>query len=358
MWCQDVCIFFLSSNSLLQSVHTNLTQCNPSVCIRHRGSFMKSFSILTMVYVAVMAAILAAFVNAVVNESFWDSLEDIVGERMFLGQAGGFLLALATGLVLIELGGIGSANFDDMQNDVMDALSWLNDNEERLHLNRIVTPQGQSADAKPKRRLFLFGGYSSGGHVAATVTQQPHLWKDRNLPPPHIHCDSILYISPVLSTKSYREILLKKVYSLSSSSSLPSLTPSEGSSTEQLSRLSSMAEASSLSSKSPTWFTDRVVKAVFGHEGASTIPSPIHTYEKSPSIPHLFLGCQEEMFGLNLLDTFFCSASYSELLNCVGVESRYTAVQSDHWSILHSSELRDALRKELEWIELECFKEK
>ena len=89
MWCQDACIFFLSSNSLLQSVHTNLTQCNPSVCIRHRGSFMKSFSILTMVYVAVMAAILAAFVNAVVNESFWDSLEDIVGEGMFLGQAGG-----------------------------------------------------------------------------------------------------------------------------------------------------------------------------------------------------------------------------------------------------------------------------
>mmetsp|Transcript_25930 Transcript_25930/g.44280 ORF Transcript_25930/g.44280 Transcript_25930/m.44280 type:complete len:161 (-) Transcript_25930:149-631(-) len=160
--------------------------------------------------------------------------------------------------------------------------------------------------------------------------------------------------------------MIRKLSSLSSSSSLPSLATSEGSPSEHPSRQSSMAEESlSLSSslplpskKSPTWLTDGVVKAVFGHTTASDIPSPIHTCEKSPGIPHIFLGCQEEMFGLNFLDTFFCSASYCELLNSIGIESRYTAVQSDHWNILNSAELSDALGRELRRIELECSMEK
>ena len=59
-----------------------------------------------------------------------------------------------------------------------------------------------------------------------------------------------------------------------------------------------------------------------------------------------------------LLDTFFCSPSYCELLNSFGIESRYTAVQSDHWNILASEGLSNALRKELEWIEVECGKSK
>jgi len=317
---------------------------------------MKSFSILTLTYVALMVAIIAAFINTIMDDDNWGSFEETIGERMHLGQAGGTILAVATGLVLIELGGVGAANFEDMQNDVMDALAWCAKNEERLHLTRTPTPQGLSADGKANRRLFIFGGYSSGGHVAATVSQQPHLWTDRNLCMPHIHCDSILYISPVLSTKSYSEILLRKVSSLSSTSSLPSLSPSEaGSATEQLSRLSSSTEASSTSSTSPTWLTNQVVKAVFGYHVAHTIPSPIHTYEKSPPIPHIFLGCHYEMFGLDWLDAFFCSPTYSELLSSSGVESRYSAVHSDHWSILNSTQLSDALRKELDWIEQKCY---
>ncbi|KAL7541657.1 hypothetical protein ACHAXR_011114 [Thalassiosira sp. AJA248-18] len=328
------------------------------VCIRHRGAFMKTTSILTLAYILVVVAMMTALVNAVMNENWWGCIGDIFGERMLMGQAGGFLLALATGLILMEIGGFGAANFDEMKNDVMDALEWLHANESRLGLKRTTAIKGEIADAKSPRRLFVFGGYSSGGHVACAVTQHPELWKDRNLPPPQDHCDSILYISPVLSTKSYHDVLLKKISSLSSFSSLPSLTPSDGSALDQLSTHSSMSQLSSLSAKSPTWLTDQVVKAVFGHDAAHKIPSPIRTYEKSPPIPHLFLGCQEEMFGLSWLDTFFCSPSYSELLNSLGIESRYTAVESDHWNILNSSSLSDALRKELEWVKLECRKEK
>ena len=107
-----------------------------------------------------------------------------------------------------------------------------------------------------------------------------------------------------------------------------------------------MASSYISSSYSPTWLTDQIVKAVFGQQ-APNIPSPVHTYDKSPPIPHIFLGCKNEMFGLNWLDLFFASPSYSELIASMGIESRYTAVQSDHWNILASNELRYHLRKEL-----------
>ena len=314
---------------------------------------MKTSSVLTFAFVLVMVAVIAALLNVALDEYVWDLVEEkMVGDGLRLGQTGIFGLALATGMLLIELGGVGSANFDDMQTDVMDALEWLSKSEERLQLSRAPSPNEQSACSRSNRRLFIFGGYSSGGHVAATVSQNPQLWKDRDLPPPHIYCDSMMYISPVLSTKSCNDILMKEVSSLSSSSSMPSLSPSEvGSASDQVSR-----QSSSLSSTAPTWLTDQVVIAVFGRRLAPSIPSPIHTYANSPSIPHIFLGCQNEMFGLNWLDVFFRSPSYCDLLNSLGIESRYTAVQSDHWNVLNSTELRDALKTELEWIELECSK--
>ncbi|KAL9182492.1 hypothetical protein ACHAXT_013144 [Thalassiosira profunda] len=332
------------------------------VCIRHRGGFMQTFTFLTLLFLVVMAALLTALMHAALGETLWYALGEIMagthvtGENLHLGQATAFAMLLVAGIFLMEIGGVGAASFEQMQTDVMDALAWLHANEAKLGLQRTE---------ESSRRLFVFGGYSSGGHVAATVTQQPQLWKERNLPPPHEHCDSMLYISPVLSTKSSHEELSRKISSLSSStpatspssSSLPSLSPSEASS--HLSRQSSMvdAEPTSTTAKSspPTWLTNQVVKSVFG-PSAPSVPSPIHTCDRSPAVPHLFVGCENEMFGLNLLDTFFCSPQYSEMLNGLGIESRYSAVRSDHWNILNSNELSEALRRELGWIEKECQK--
>lgn len=307
---------------------------------------------------------------------------------------------------MIAFGDAGSADFDDMQRDVMDALAWLDDNGARLGLladdddrrpsSRLDGGGGGEADddndeeeegsstktKKEKKKnvgrrrggIFVFGGYSSGGHVAATVTQDAALWRDRDLPEPHVHCDYMLYISPVLSTRAYDDVLLRggaarrdPPMAVLSSPSSPSPPPQSSSSTssESESRFSAEGESSSssssrarssssLSSVPPTWLTDQVVRAVFGRRAASAVPSPIHTYDRSPPVPHVFLGCRHEMFGLAWLDTFFCSCQYSRLLNGMGIDSRYRAVRSDHWNILRSSELRDALREELGRIERGC----
>ena len=207
------------------------------------------------------------------------------------------------------------------------------------------------------------------------VAQQPQLWKNRNLPPPHLYFNAMLYISPVLATKPYDELEMQ-LLSSHSSDTVPSLKRSASTSSSSstrpspkkissasLSSMEGLSEASKTEPKSisllssphspsspPQWLTSQVVKTVFGDDGALSIPSPIHTYQKSPSIPHIFVGCRHEMFGLNWLDLFFCSPLYNDLLIERGVDSRYVSVDSDHWNILNSDGLSKALQKELEHV--------
>ena len=306
------------------------------VCVRHRGSYMRTFSVLTMAFLGVVAALAATLAYAVLGESAWKLLEERTGKGIggdvFGRMVGVFFVAYATGIVLMALGGIGSASFDDMQHDVMDALAWLHANEVKLGLDRHPTTKrggGYSNEVEWKhrrRRLFVFGGYSSGGHVAATVTQNAALWMDRNLPKPRVHCDSMLYISPVLATRAYDAVLRKAPAFKWSSYTAPTVR-----------------------------LTNRVMEAVFDPIAVGAVPSPILTYDRSPRVPHVFVGCKNEMmFGLTWLDTFFCSSDYSGLLNGMGIESRYRSIRSDHWKILGSSELRDVLGEELGRIEREC----
>lgn len=333
----------------------------------HRGAFPKTFSPLTILFVSIMAGLLITLVNWFIGTDGWKALEELIATNVGVesanvpfGQTSAFLLAFFMGLLAMELAGNGSASFDQMQNDVMDALAYVEKNKKRLGLD-------VSSD-----RPMIFGGYSSGGHVASCCAQEPNLWKQRNLPSPDIYCESLLYISPVLSTKPYAE-MCRRISTLSSSSmspssSMPSLSPSEVSDQNVAARralekssssISSSASLSSLQSTSspPTWFTSSLVNAIFGHAAAQT-PSPIHTYHKSPSLPTTFVGCRKEMFGLNWLDLFFCSPTYSDLLNSRGIDSKYVAVESDHWNILNSTVLSDALEEEIRLVQMRRHRKK
>ena len=343
------------------------------VCIRHRGAFPRTFSPLTLLFVTIKALMLLTLLDWFIGNDGWAAVEEIIAihfptqqalSAVPLGRTSAFILTVLFGLLLIQVAGMGSASFDQMQNDVMDAIAYLEKNKKRLGLNfsSASATKGSNENVSP----FVFGGYSSGGHVAATVTQQPHLWKERNLPPPELYCDSLLFLSPVLSTKPYTEMCRKisssSLSMISPSSSMPSLAPSENFQANDqniedkaLDRSSSTMSSSTISSlqstnSPPTWLTSELVKAIFGHAAAQSTPSPIHTYHKSPSVPHTFIGCRNEMFGLNWLDVFFASPAYCELLKSVGIESRYVAVESDHWNILNSTVLREALEKEIQII--------
>lgn len=354
---------------------------------------MKTFSTLTLAFLLLSSAIITSTIDFLLDDSYYETLCN-AAERTMTGWCDGgalratiFVLVMAFGWASMEWGGMGSASFGDMQRDVMDALAWLDANDDVLGLYRVEEDVGGGGSSsigdggrrtsKRRKHPFVFGGYSSGGHVAATVIQDASLWRERNLPEPHAHFDTILYISPVLSTRSYHDDLaMRNKWPSLASSSTSSLTSTPGMAESSMSEdeaspstsshgeegaTSTAAASSSLSSFSappPTWLTDRVVRAVFGHTAASAIPSPIHTYDRSPSVPHVFLGCETEMFGLTWLDSFFCSSDYSDLLRGVGVDSRYRSIRSDHWNILGSAGLRCALGEELGRIKRECGVEK
>lgn len=299
------------------------------VCIRHRGSFPRSSSPLALSFVGIIVKLgLDRMLIWLYGVSLaWD-----------MRTATLLFLALSIAVLLMELAGTNSASFQDMQNDVMDALVWFDRNR-----NKIFNTDRASDNATQK---IVFGGYSSGGHVASMVMQQPQLWKDRKLPNPTSFCSTVLYISPVLCTKPYHFDLERHLSSLSSTDLSSTSSSSNTASSSVTSTIESMDSTAPLTQKarqSPTWLTNQLIDAIFGQP----IPSPIHTYTQTPSIPHLFIGCNKEMFGLNWLDLFFASKDFNALLKSRRVESRFIGVDSDHWNILGSLDLTEVLEREL-----------
>ncbi len=144
------------------------------------------------------------------------------------------------------------------------------------------------------QQKIVVGGYSSGGHVVAT-------WLSRQKEtPPWIH--GVLYLSGVLSLDST--------------------------------------------------LMNAVTLTVFG-QWAYRIPSPytrsIHceSLPPPPHLPHLIIGCHEETFGIPILDKTFCAQVYADQLRA---PAKCVLVDSNHWSVLSSRTLSNALQKYLPWL--------
>lgn len=223
----------------------------------------------------------------------------VVATAVYHQNAGPILVVLA-GAVLLGLWGLwtlavrGCAKFDDMLQDVGDALVWVHGNKETILGHKKEVP-------------LVFGGYSSGGHVAATLLQRPHVLKSRGLPEPEKVCDAVLFVSGVLAVRPPVD-----------------------------------------SQRSAQWLTNLALKTAFGDE-AHQVPSPLHEGQL-PRLPHLLIGCADEVFGTGWLDVFFSSRAFCEVAKARGVPVRYIEVKSDHWFILGSQVLSTALVSELQWL--------
>ena len=178
------------------------------VCIRHRGAF---------------CCIPSAPVVGQYLAGFFALLSAIFGIQKALGAT--TILALLA--ILLAIGGRGSAEFEDMVEDVAKALRWLQNNRDVLLLeessilkssnstvsasnvtratsetSEFSTSSGDESDSDTKVNgatttgnkntnrsgpPFVFGGYSSGGHVAATLLQKSDEYFSRyGLPPPRV----------------------------------------------------------------------------------------------------------------------------------------------------------------------------
>jgi acetyl esterase/lipase len=262
-------VYFMTSwwnSSGPKTVSSLGTTC---ICIRHRGAF--------------------CFID-------WKSLAPylfvLLGMGLFDVRFLYLFAVVLSALTAISLANHGAATLDDMHEDVATALTFI-------QLNKTLLASSTTTNAK-----FVFGGYSSGGHVAATLLQNDVLWKRHSLAAPTQLFSGILYISAVLSVRK-----------------------------------------ADYSGGCPTaWLTNLVMWTVWG-PNAHTIPSPL--VGSLPKLPHVLIGNVNEVFGLGILDAFFSSEAYVNRAKSMGVPAIYRPVPCDHWNILASRALRDALEHEL-----------
>ena len=183
----------------------------------------------------------------------------------------------------------GSASFENMMEDVAAAIEYIKESD--INTDNVV-----------------LGGYSSGGHVLTSLLNRPDILKKKNLPAsPSELCNGVLLLSGVLGTEP------------------------------------------SGSSKKPRWFTDIVVKSVWGSD-ADKVPSPVHKMlsHKPKSMtkdlpPHLLVGCGSETFGIPLLDTFFCRDDYAAAVKGAGGKLETITVNANHWTVLECDDLFNKL---------------
>jgi hypothetical protein len=202
------------------------------VCIRHRGAFPRppTSRIETLLLACLLVPLLLQH-----------------------------LLLLLAPLLLLAWHALarGAATHEQMVEDVASALLWV-----RAHRAELVAAPGAAPPAK-----MVFGGYSSGAHVAMCLLQRPDLLAARGLPPPAELCDGVLLLSGVLGTR---------------------LT----------------CDAAAAPRGAPA-LTNGLSRLFFGAAAAEALPSPVHDVTASPTLPHLLICCEHEVFGLPLLEAAF-----------------------------------------------------
>lgn len=262
------------------------------VCIRHRGAFpFRPFWPTALPFLPVSPSKMSTGVLALAFAALLTPLRFVLP-----------LVVLA--LALWSWAAAGAATHADMMDDVASALLWVREHRSELAAAPNQPPQGK----------LIFGGYSSGAHVAACLLQRPRLLKERGLPPPTELCDGVLFLSGVLGT-----------------------------------RLTCAPSAAPLGAPA---LTDAILASVvFGADAAAALPSPVHDVDASPALPHLLVCCAHEVFGLPVVEAamgvFFASREFSRRLTQRGVAATLVEVESDHWFVLGSEGLAQALRQHL-----------
>ena len=191
----------------------------------------------------------------------------------------------------------GDATHDQMVSDVRDALGWV-----AAQRHRLVSP------GRPPAAKLIFGGYSSGAHVAISLLQQREA---EGCLPANVRqqIDGVLLLSGVLGVRDATQ------------------------------RMPSAWAPHAL-----------IVRAAFG-DGMDDVPSPVHKTETVPLLPHLLIYCEHEVFNLQPVERWlaplFSSPLFAAKLRQRGVPVREVAVQSDHWNVLSSAGFASAIRKVL-----------
>ena len=354
-WIYRMCSWWNSSGP--KTVSSALQA--PTVCIRHRGAYFQLPDWNAIFCYGILPVTAISTVCCHVN--------------LLLP----LLIPLHLLLVcfLLKLFARGSARLDDMVEDVATAIAWVRNNQDKI---APTTKNNDGTNNTRQQRQMVFGGYSSGGHVAAQLLARGNdYWLQHGLPPPEQLFSAVIYISGVLAVQpdgGKRKSLFQLPDRLSSSaikennddigvttttvnSSFSSSScggddvPAQGWLADKRNATTTTTTTTTNGeqrSQPPTWLTDFVLRTVWGPRWRQDIPSPLAQLAHH-NLPHLLIENRHELFfaGLDWLNVFFCAEQYSRRLHQSGVPNVFRQVESDHWFILASRDLHDAVREEL-----------
>ncbi|KAL3922252.1 MAG: hypothetical protein SGILL_002305 [Bacillariaceae sp.] len=217
--------------------------------------------------------------------------------------------------------GKGAASLKEMVEDVSNALTFVD-----KHIDDWWQSDDSDSDSKSDddKIPIIFGGYSSGAHVSATLMQSPSL-------------------TPLASAND--------------STSATTLKNME---------IVHVMYISGFLHPAPDSFVGTSMTLAALNEWPSNVHSPFETLKAQGSVrtrrrpkepPHTLIGCQNEIFGLPILLSAFCSKDYATTLNENNGDGSAEWIPlkdwtANHWSVLATMGLRrvmhDSLRKVFE----------
>jgi hypothetical protein len=228
-----------------------------------------------------------------------------------------FLLLMAL-LSLLYKEGMGAAGIEDMVTDVSTALNYIDVHAHEWGLGG-TAPVAIGTETKDREKIpVIFGGYSSGAHVAATLLTASTL--------------SPLQVSSMPSVVDDNDDGARN----------PSLLqPKQGQQSQRLEYLTIrfVLYISGVLDVSPESFVMTMLSRVVLGKAPSQVPSPLRTLLlsvpiKSESIgkrngaindnhdvlpmlslpPHMLIGCKREVFGWAIMESAFCASEYADAL--------------------------------------------
>lgn len=265
--------------------------------------------------------------------------------------------------------GKGAAGIDDMVSDVSIALSYID-----AHIHEWDSRDVRATDAKDSEKTpIVFGGYSSGAHVAATLLTSSSLSPFSSSPSSN-GIENPSFQSNQMQKRREQQQKLKRI------------------------RIHSILYISGVLDISPESSVMTLVSRVVLGNPPLQIPSPLRTLRSFTGTqirgnklnkgnqdeinhgmlqlvslpPHILIGCKREVFGWSVLDSSFCASEYADALRVHNSDSRQSRNPTgdedgggdrnnennsasvrlillegwavNHWSILSSIALRNALR--------------
>lgn len=259
-------------------------------------------------------------------------------------------------LVFFYVEGIGAAGIEDMVSDVSAALSYIDDHAHEWGLGGVAENQEMDKTTNRKKIEIVFGGYSSGAHVAATLLMD-------------------LNLSPLSSSKSSPVEKTQRFFIPSESD--PQKSTKHHSNQPKHLAIRSVLYISGVLDVSPESIIMTILSRTVLRKSPLEVPSPLRTLTKSPSLfsdkpfcnfpPHVLIGCKHEVFGWSILDSAFCASKYADALRTLSIRTqserkrindascnedeqrpfvRLILLENwtvNHWSILSSAALRNAL---------------